>query len=692
MQTQNRNGRRPSPRSVNLHLALACVSLLTTASSTVFAQDTTVDPQIFKPAVLQRSNGVRLWSSRVNGDGSFEFGALADYADDPFVLYDAGGERLGSIIGKQATINIMGGYSFLDIMEIGVAVPLIAFQDGDEDEDLIRQGLDASDVSFGLGDIRLAPKIQFFNTHTDKDPGGGSMGLVVDIHFPTGDTDTFQGGGFRLTPTLLFDAVAEPGHYFMFNFGYNFKTESAEVGELTADDTFEWGIGADFKAHETFHIIPEVHGNVNILADKIGPQEAPVEADLSFRIIPVNQLHITVGGGAGLFQGLGAPDFRAIFGIGYTRPRDQDRDLDGIPNEPDQCPDDPEDKDDFEDEDGCPDPDNDKDKILDTNDECPVDPEDRDGFEDENGCPDPDNDNDGIMDPQDQCPMDPEDVDQFEDEDGCPDPDNDKDGIADTADKCPNDPEDKDEFEDEDGCPDPDNDQDKILDVNDKCPNSPEDMNGVQDDDGCPEIDTDSDGLLDPVDKCPTEPEDTDQFEDEDGCPDPDNDKDKILDADDKCPLEPEVYNGNEDEDGCPDEALIVVTCDKIEIREKVFFETGSDVIKSRSFKLLGQIANVLDTRKDIKRIRIEGHTDDRGSDRYNMKLSDRRAASVREFLIQEGVAPSRLQSQGFGETQPIASNKRRDGRAENRRVEFKILEQEGCKDGNPPGAAPATP
>ncbi len=131
-----------------------------------------------------------------------------------------------------------------------------------------------------------------------------------------------------------------------------------------------------------------------------------------------------------------------------------DRDHDGIKDNVDKCPDDPEDKDGFQDQDGCPDPDNDKDGIPDKVDHCPNVPEDKDGFEDQDGCPDPDNDKDGIPDKADKCPNEPEDYDGFQDEDGCPDPDNDKDGIPDKEDLCPNEPETKNGYADQDGCPD----------------------------------------------------------------------------------------------------------------------------------------------------------------------------------------------------------------------------------------------
>ena len=131
--------------------------------------------------------------------------------------------------------------------------------------------------------------------------------------------------------------------------------------------------------------------------------------------------------------------------------------------------------------------DSDRDGVPDAQDQCPDQPEDRDGFQDDDGCPDPDNDGDGIPDRLDRCPNEPEDKDNFQDDDGCPDVDNDGDGIPDAQDHCPNEPEDKDGFQDDDGCPDLDNDGDGIADALDKCPNEPETLNGIDDEDGCPD-------------------------------------------------------------------------------------------------------------------------------------------------------------------------------------------------------------
>jgi outer membrane protein OmpA-like peptidoglycan-associated protein len=164
--------------------------------------------------------------------------------------------------------------------------------------------------------------------------------------------------------------------------------------------------------------------------------------------------------GAG-FLGARGDDFRITTGLlwapqlaGVAAPGRNDRDGDGIPDAVDNCPDEPEDKDGFQDEDGCPDVDNDGDGIPDADDACPNEPEDKDGFQDSDGCPERDNDNDGIPDAADKCPNEPEDKDGFEDDDGCPDQDNDGDGFPDNVDKCPNDPETVNGFEDDDGCPD----------------------------------------------------------------------------------------------------------------------------------------------------------------------------------------------------------------------------------------------
>ena len=252
----------------------------------------------------------------------------------------------------------------------------------------------------------------------------------------------------------------------------------------------------------------------------------------------------------------------------------------------------------------------------------------------------------------------------------------DGDGIYGKRDQCPQDAEDYDGFEDFDGCPDPDNDGDGVPDDQDRCDNTPQ---GVEvGEDGCPDDDLDGDGIPNQYDKCPEDPEDLDRFEDEDGCPDPDNDKDGIPDTADSCPNQPETFNDFMDEDGCPDDPnqKVVVSKDKIIITEPVYFATNKETILKQSFSILEEVARVLQENPRISLVRVEGHTDDRGRDEYNLKLSQRRAESVRRFLLDKGIDRARLEAVGYGETQPIAENETEEGRAKNRRVEFTILEQ----------------
>jgi len=336
----------------------------------------------------------------------------------------------------------------------------------------------------------------------------------------------------------------------------------------------------------------------------------------------------------------------------------QDMDGDGIEDDVDLCPEEPEDMDGVDDEDGCPDlvTDSDGDGLLDDVDDCPKEPEDMDGFLDGDGCPDSDNDRDGVVDDRDDCPMDPEDIDGFEDADGCPDRDNDQDGWADAQDSCPDTPGPK------DGCPERDADGDGLLDDADLCPYEA----GVLPD-GCPIKDFDGDGILDVNDMCPGEvgPLPT-------GCPDRDNDG--IVDKHDRCPMDAENFNEYMDRDGCPDTKpqRVTIKYRQIVIDEQIQFETSKAIIRPVSYPILDDVIQVMNDYPQIH-VRIEGHTDNVGTDNSNLTLSKDRADAVFEYMIADGVNASRLETVGHGETRPIDTNKTPQGRQKNRRVEFHI-------------------
>jgi len=218
-----------------------------------------------------------------------------------------------------------------------------------------------------------------------------------------------------------------------------------------------------------------------------------------------------------------------------------------------------------------------------------------------------------------------------------------------------------------------DEDDDGVPDFSDACPSEPELYNRMDDEDGCPERDPDGDGLFGAADECPEEAEDFEGFEDEDGCPDVDNDGDGNPDSADECPNRAETDNGFEDEDGCPDEVPTRVA-EYIGVLEGIRFPSGSAKIRDRrSRRILGDVAATLAEYPSV-RVRISGHTDDRGRAEKNVQLSRERADAVKWFLVDKGIEHTRIVTAGYGPERPLADNGTRAGRAKNRRIEFELL------------------
>lgn len=237
-----------------------------------------------------------------------------------------------------------------------------------------------------------------------------------------------------------------------------------------------------------------------------------------------------------------------------------------------------------------------------------------------------------------------------------------------------------------------DTDGDGIPDDIDACPEVPEDHRDPDPSDGCPApSDRDGDGIPDNYDQCPDQPEDKDGIDDSDGCPEDDADRDGIPDAKDACPKEPGQPSADPKKNGCPQ--FIRLEGSSVRVLQQVHFATGSATILPDSFPMLQEIVSLLKVTPGIKRMRVEGHTDNRGDAAMNLDLSKRRAASVRVWLAQHGIDPGRLESEGYGLTRPITSNDTADGRQANRRVEFKIVDEESKpKPESKPEAPPAPP
>ena len=259
-----------------------------------------------------------------------------------------------------------------------------------------------------------------------------------------------------------------------------------------------------------------------------------------------------------------------------------------------------------------------------------------------------DTDNDGIYDKDDACPTEA----GTKENGGCPD--NDGDGIINSKDSCPDDAGTV-EFN---GCPDTDG--DGIADKDDACP----DVAGVKSLGGCP--DADGDGITDKKDNCP----DVKGPKENNGCPWPDRDGDTVLDKDDKCPNE----KGTVANFGCPEQVVDDSVMKRLnDYAKTILFDTSKSSFQAQTMPVLQAMTAIL-KEYPAANFSIEGHTDSDGKDVANMKLSENRAAAVVKYLVENGIAASRLSSKGFGESMPIDSNKTKAGKANNRRVEVKLV------------------
>jgi len=243
--------------------------------------------------------------------------------------------------------------------------------------------------------------------------------------------------------------------------------------------------------------------------------------------------------------------------------------------------------------------------------------------------------------------------------------DRDGDGINDDVDDCPDTPGIPSDIPGCNGCPDSDG--DGLCDVLDECPNEA----GPMENNGCPILDRDGDGILDVDDDCPDTPGVASSIPGCNGCPD--SDGDGVCDGKDECPNE----FGTVENNGCPEMADPCTDMQAIkDALKNVLFEYNSDKLTAESMTTLNNIAPLL-TSKNIKNPRwlVEGHTDNVGSQNYNLPLSERRANSVKNYLESKGVSSSILKAVGFGLALPVTTNDTAEGRARNRRVEMKYAD-----------------
>jgi large repetitive protein len=521
-----------------------------------------VDANVLLPAPVGRGT-VAISSTETLAPWDLDGSLVLGFAKNPVELSAPDGERVDGVVDDLATMDLRVGVGLPYRIEAGLYMPITLHAGFGSEYDADRSSASAGDLGFLLRWNAIA---------RNRDSGFG-LNLEGHVAFPTGDPESLSGSGATVfSPQLTADYVLDRFRFAALG-GVRLRSSDARFEYATVGHEITYGGSAEvaFGAQRQFAASAELIGDIETNG-AVGPAEALLALRYSRDIVG-----LMLGGGAGLTDGIGAPDYRVLAGASFRLLRSPDADGDGV---------------------------------VDRGDRCPNDPEDRDDFEDTDGCPEPDNDGDGVRDSADRCPALAEDHDGFEDADGCPDSDNDRDGIADAKDRCV------------------------------------------------------------------AQPEDGDGFEDTDGCPEQDNDGDGIADVSDKCPLQPEAANGFEDQDGCPDEAprYIFRTNERI-VFNNIEFKTGSAELLPVSQPVLDEVVASLKVQSSV-RVRIEGHTDERGNDDANLMLSQRRALTVMNYLITAGIDSRRLEYAGFGETRPVDDNKTDAGRAKNRRVEFLTLGQ----------------
>lgn len=359
-------------RSISLPL-LGLISGLVTLSLTRSA-GAQVDAERFKPAVT--TDG---W---VNAEGSgtrgtqdrWEFGLFLNYARHPLVVVNDD-EVTHEFVAGRLGVDLLASAALTEAFSLGLGVPTFLLQSGD------------GEPSFaGLGDLRLVPKLRLLDDRSD----GLGLALVAELRAPT-HTGDFSGGARNVTfaPRAVLDHRFRSGIRLGFNVGAVVR-EKTEFLNVKAGSEFSYAAALGYRlggnAGNT-ELGVELNGGVGLL--QTDREELPLEGFLFVRHEPSAEWEIMAGPGVGVLPGYGVPVVRVFAGVRY-RPTTHDADHDGVEDERDQCPDEPEDLDGDTDGDGCPeeDPDADRDGVPDYEDDCPGEKETINGFEDDDGCPD----------------------------------------------------------------------------------------------------------------------------------------------------------------------------------------------------------------------------------------------------------------------------------------------------------------
>jgi OmpA-OmpF porin, OOP family len=544
--------------------------------------------------------------------------AMFDHAERPVRLADTD----LAVVSAQSFLRADVSLALWDSLLLSADLPL-AIAQGGEDPGLT--GVTFTELSAPeIGDVRLGARLRLLGQNT----GPITLGLGGYLFAPTGSPEQYTSDGAtrgafhanlggRIGSTTRFIWSASGG---------------AEVGGANGPQLLTFGAAAGLLlAGDRLQLGAELHGTVPLGSEKLMLSSSPPrssDAETSAEILPGAKLRVlgglTIGAaaGTGLLKAVGAPTFRAVAMIGWAP----------LP-EPTPEPASPQavrvgDKDD--------------DGIKDDIDACP----------DVKGVPSPD-----------------------PSKDGCPPQDRDGDTVLDVEDACPRDAGIRGEDPTKNGCP-TDSDGDGIFDIADACPTVRGVAGSRRENNGCPS-DRDDDGIADSADVCPNDKGVQSQDPRQNGCPD-DPDADGIRGAEDACPNDKGARDPDAKQNGCP--RFVRVREDEIVTSKPIEFltygKTRTQTVAPISDDLLREVRDVILQNPDIELVEVQGHTDDEGTEAYNLTLSQERATAVLEWLVAAGVPRAKLMARGYGYERPLADNRVRTGRQKNRRVQFMITKR----------------
>ncbi|WIG98272.1 OmpA family protein [Myxococcus sp. SDU36] len=551
--------------------------------------------------------------------GAFRATVMMHYAHQPLVYMDnlIREQPEVAVVSGRTTAHLAAAYAPLDWLQVGLQVPMVALQGGD-DVGMGRYGI-AVPASQALSTPIVSAR---FGVLTQTDAGGVDFAVELAAGLPLGSQGAFtrDDGGLRLSPRVMV------GRHFGFiraglEAGY-VQRPRVLLTDRTGDTEDE--VGRELRLGVALATTGKrLRWELNVRGMlPMTDQPTSVELLPGARYLAGSSLELFALAGVGVGAAPGTPLFRLMVGGAFgnvTPPRGPGessvRCEMGLPPEA---------------------------KIQE--------------------CPDLDEDGDGVRNADDKCPLVPGDVARQ----GCSAQDTDGDGIEDMLDACPleHGPAAR------QGCPIPDQDGDEVPDEIDSCPSDP----GPADNRGCPVRDTDGDGIDNDKDECPNEAGPLER----NGCPESDTDKDGVPNRADSCVNEPgDAKNLGCPLHVLP---LVEIRPDRLVVMGKVFFEPTQARIQKRSFELLDWVARVIREHPEIPVVVVGAHTDDRGFPDSNRRLSQARAEAVRQYLIGREIAPERLKALGYGQERPIDSNATSNGRENNRRVEFLLADPQQDK------------